>query len=512
MALPKKQTTYNKRGIESVRSRSIKARVRNTNEEKDKDKDKDKDLEFDESAAGRTSEEYPLHFSEGKATTSFKKEAALKKSKRKAKQILVKDTLNAPEHKSNKTSPKGRKFQKRKSSESVQHVSLPSHWPISSTKPTNYHLVAPEYTAEPKNFTGKANRQGSVKMGDSSRLKPGSALLSCSGSDIQLTKSATSRPNLSIHKGRFLILLPGQLSFKTTVSPTQQSEAFLTKNMTEAAAVSTPAPLADMLNTQHTGTETTISHKSLPVTQEAFLFGKLDNLETDTPTLTIPFGSVKKNLVLTGRKIQTSTIFMSLTFKPSSQGTGNVSCKDIFSHIIAFAEGHWQEFCQETLATQVLGVDNNEHDCCSNNSGSDDESIVDNSHTATSEARERALGGPKKETGSVENHILIDDSDELKDDCLFKNLKESSNRIMSTDLDAVPKNFSAQTPFDLTTMELSPPMKDLQKEVLRTEASIPVANISPRRRRKSICAKSTTSPKGKKMVLDFFDDGFSFLE
>ena len=46
-------------------------------------------------------------------------------------------------------------------------------------------------------------------------LETGTVLEACNGSDIQLARGASARPNLAKGRGRYLIILPGIMSFKT---------------------------------------------------------------------------------------------------------------------------------------------------------------------------------------------------------------------------------------------------------------------------------------------------------
>jgi hypothetical protein len=167
-------------------------------------------------------------------------------------------------------------------------------------------------------------------------LQPGPALLSCTGSDIQLAKGATAKPNPSKQKGRYIIMLPGWISFRSAKEKPEDS------SNTEKAGHSYPTT-GDLLETVNGTRQEEESKTKVPeihyldevTTDESkpipCLLGRIQGLSTDHPVLTIPYPN-GVFLTFRGRKIESSSRFMMLCFNKR----GKITCKDATSTVIVF--------------------------------------------------------------------------------------------------------------------------------------------------------------------------------
>ena len=224
---------------------------------------------------------------------------------------------------------------------------LPSDWPVSSQQPT-------------------------YNPADASALCPGSLLQhKCSGRDIHLPRSAVTAPNIDKEKGKFLLILPGMMSFhkkKPPPSTTTSSAAGSTKgddveddNDNDKNDDSDVILLDDdndddeddgeeggggggtksqknpSSKKQQASTSTTTTTTTLPSS-----LGKLDGLRTDHPTLSIPFPQLRKKLIFPGKKVPTSSKYIMLSC--SNKQKGSVQCK------VCFGECHTRQilciFCE----------------------------------------------------------------------------------------------------------------------------------------------------------------------
>jgi hypothetical protein len=223
-----------------------------------------------------------------------------------------------------------------------QQASFPKDWPVRTSPPNTNNAV------------------------NASAIAPGSLLLQqCTGTDIQLARASQDEPNLAKEKGRYLIILPGILSFKaaqaaqqrtTTATATAAAAALLLDNNNNnnkagsakddngeeiinetnkdsgddddddendtkpPAKSTTTAGATAAKTTTNSTTTTTETQLPLPVS-----LGRLQGMATDTPVLRVPFPNIGKTLVFQGKKVQTSSKFMMLTC--DSRRQGSVTCK-----------------------------------------------------------------------------------------------------------------------------------------------------------------------------------------
>ena len=160
-------------------------------------------------------------------------------------------------------------------------------------------------------------------------LVPGPTLQQCTGADIILAKGATMKPNLQKGKGRFLIVLPGMLSWKplaktfdnkTTTTTTTSADTH-THNLSPTPESPPSQPSTDI----HTSANVPSKH----------ILGTLSGLSTDTPTLTIPLPN-SQQLVFSGRIVESSSRYMMLSCHPRKS---TVTCKDTCQSMIVFGNG-----------------------------------------------------------------------------------------------------------------------------------------------------------------------------
>jgi hypothetical protein len=213
------------------------------------------------------------------------KRAATKSSSSTKSKSVVKVLRNPKKH-----PPPGSKVVRKKPRPPPE---LPNEWPVASR--------LPEY-------------------GDDA-LAPGLLLKqNCNGQDIHLARNAVQKPNLVKEKGKFLLILPGNLSLKSfteSSKASQLSQVSLSQN--SVGLGQTSIGLSQEMN------------ESVPSSQPLFTLkkvlptlGRLTNLSTDQPKLVLKFSSTK-SLVFPGKKVSTSSKYMMLSC--SSKRKGHVACK-----------------------------------------------------------------------------------------------------------------------------------------------------------------------------------------
>mmetsp|Transcript_28556 Transcript_28556/g.43159 ORF Transcript_28556/g.43159 Transcript_28556/m.43159 type:complete len:704 (+) Transcript_28556:95-2206(+) len=166
-------------------------------------------------------------------------------------------------------------------------------------------------------------------------LTPGPALLSCSGSDIHLSKGASTRPNAEKQKGRYVMMLPGMLSFRRQSQQNGREDNNKQEGKSESESQNEDG------DTQKTG-QNKVNKESSPnnppsakLANATTVLGRIKGLKSGKPTMTIPYpnGGI---LTLKGQQIESSSRFMMLNFK-----RGKVTCKDAVSSVLVFGEPTW---------------------------------------------------------------------------------------------------------------------------------------------------------------------------
>ncbi|VEU34246.1 unnamed protein product [Pseudo-nitzschia multistriata] len=183
---------------------------------------------------------------------------------------------------------------------------------------------------------------------EASALRPGSLLRNnCSGSDIQLARSACAPVNFEKGKGKFLLVFPGNFSFGGSKP---NDEANRDNPQPSGALVATALGEDDSDKSCHAGDQghptpakTTAKKAGLPsngtVTATPTM-GRIEGLRTSTPSFRIPFPHLKKSLVFPGKNIPTTSKYLSLSCSNKKKGT--VQCKNIFSSAIVFGIPKWE--------------------------------------------------------------------------------------------------------------------------------------------------------------------------
>ena len=218
-----------------------------------------------------------------------------------------------------------------KSEKTKKAAALPPDWPVTSQ--------APQFPAE------------------ASALRPGSLLRnSCSGSDIQLARSACAPVNFHKGKGKFLLVFPGKFSFGGSDSDSnsnsnnrhqkksQQDNASddggdlkpkATSAKEKSGDTETPSPVRDD-TIDNTTTTTTNAEKIGSSSSNIYTnvnssnnsnttMGRIEGLRTDSPSFRIPFPHLNKSLVFPGKKIATTSKYLALSCSNKKKGT--VQCK-----------------------------------------------------------------------------------------------------------------------------------------------------------------------------------------
>jgi hypothetical protein len=236
---------------------------------------------------------------------------------------------------------------------------LPADWPVSS-----YPVTYPN---------------------DASALRPGSLLQhKCSGRDIHLPRSAVTAPNIDKEKGKFLLILPGVMSFhKKPPSATRNGTTNSTANVPkdddnkkdkeeegkdndtddddddndddnddnddvivldedeeEEGKERSTTKGGEALSSQEQQTSSS-KKQSQPQPQPPTSLGKVEGLRTDHPTFTIPFPHLRKNLVFPGKKVTTSSKYIMLAC--SNKQKGSVQCK-VCMYVCIFTQNFGQTF------------------------------------------------------------------------------------------------------------------------------------------------------------------------
>jgi hypothetical protein len=217
------------------------------------------------------------------------------------------------------------KFKKQEEEEFVEPV--PDGWPIASIRPQKEYNLAMELSKNDNEKEEDDEEESKQFAG----LRPGKALQSCSGTDVQLSRGASARPNLSKGKGRFLIILPGNMSL-TPQTAVAASAPFTPASKTNDSESKNDSPQPTPIQTpssdpllSDTATATPSNHNVFGIAANLPRLGKIEKLGSDNPILRVPFPDDDgRELIFRGRKISTSSRFMSLTCKG---GKGAVNCK-----------------------------------------------------------------------------------------------------------------------------------------------------------------------------------------
>lgn len=153
-----------------------------------------------------------------------------------------------------------------------------------------------------------------------SALRPGSLLQEvCNGQDIHLNKQAVQAPSLAKEKGRFLIILPGNVCLKSLKnSSTNSSQDNESSGDNDILATQTSN---DVEEEGGDGAAAKTSKEALPQ------LGKIQGLGTNNPKLVVSFPgkSEQKSLVFPGAKVNTLSKYMWLNCSAKKKGT--VACK-----------------------------------------------------------------------------------------------------------------------------------------------------------------------------------------
>jgi hypothetical protein len=146
-------------------------------------------------------------------------------------------------------------------------------------------------------------------------------LEACNGSDIQLARGASTRPNLAKGRGRYLIILPGIMSLKS------RSKQIKPERENDSKAAVAKAKQNDEDDEEETKPMGDNGDKK-PATRNPFqprvtMLGKIQEIESNAPIMKVPFDD-GRSLVFQGKKVDTSSKYMILNCKASK---GSVTCK-----------------------------------------------------------------------------------------------------------------------------------------------------------------------------------------
>lgn len=229
-------------------------------------------------------------------------------------------------------------------------VSMPDGWPVS--------FSLPKYPASRNEETLEFVDGDEISKTEYASLQPGPCLQACNGSDIQMVRGASSRPNLAKGKGRYLIVLPGMMSLKSQAKATKTP----VKDATRDAGLVEPDDLSQAEEPSKTTRDNTpkdtpesesdaeqakpdapssdpdpakfeggTPKRPTPFVAKGVTLGKIEKLATDNPILKVPFGD-GRTMVFQGKKIDSSSKFMMFHCKSSK---GSVTCK-VRKHTPAF--------------------------------------------------------------------------------------------------------------------------------------------------------------------------------
>lgn len=197
-----------------------------------------------------------------------KKAAAKKSTTTKAKAVkIVRKPKHEPPSKKKKAPP----------------PTLPKDWPVTSRPP----IFPPTASA----------------------LAPGNLLQhTCSGNDIHLARNAVARPSLAKEKGKYLLILPGNLSLKKLASDKKKGS------------------LSQASNNGLSQNTVGLSQSSGDATKKAAVptLGTVQDLNTDYPKFVIPFPD-GRTLVFPGKIVETTSKYIMLSC--SMKKKGSVACK-----------------------------------------------------------------------------------------------------------------------------------------------------------------------------------------
>eukprot|EP00978_Attheya_sp_CCMP212_P001682 scaffold3453_cov54-Attheya_sp.AAC.7 len=326
------------------------------------------------------------------------------------------------------------KFKKQEEEEFVEPV--PDGWPVASIRPQKEYSLAMELSKNDKEKDDDDDEEEESKQ--FAGLRPGKALQSCSGTDVQLSRGASARPNLSKGKGRFLIILPGNMSLtpQTAVATSAPLTPANKTNDSESKHDSPqptpiPTPSSDPLLSD-TATATPSNSNVFSIAANLPRLGKIEKLGSENPILRVPFPDDDgRELIFRGRKISTSSRFMSLTCKG---GKGAVNCKDVFSSVIVFGEAGWEDngFARETEDISSDGISIRHYGGSTRTvDGGKGGSTKKQKAWSTTPKSTRTIitqdtTSPIEESGDEEELDLPDDEDDDDDDeAFFDNTKPS---------------------------------------------------------------------------------------
>jgi hypothetical protein len=209
--------------------------------------------------------------------------------------------------------------------------STPDGWPVSFSLPedpaSNKEETERLDSEEGDDISQDEKEYAAMQPG------PGPCLQACNGSDIQLARGASSRPNLAKGKGRYLIVLPGMMSLKpqakatTTCTPVKDATPEASQGETDDLS-ETEEPDAEQAKpitaaSLDTADDAQKEKPKRPMPAKGVTLGKIEHLQTDHPVLKVPFED-GRTMVFQGKKMDSSSKFMMFNCKSSK---GSVTCK-----------------------------------------------------------------------------------------------------------------------------------------------------------------------------------------
>jgi hypothetical protein len=175
-----------------------------------------------------------------------------------------------------------------------------------------------------------ASRPPALKSTDSA-LRPGSLLQEvCNGQDIHLNKQSLQAPSISKEKGRYLFILPGNMSFrglKRTTKSMGDEVVEKSEDLVEKKSMEDGDDEEGEGTAKDDGVSSKIAVQSL---------GKIEGLSTLNPKLRVAFPDSNKALVFPGTKVNTLSKFMWLNCSGRKKGT--VACKVRVCDVSALGE------------------------------------------------------------------------------------------------------------------------------------------------------------------------------
>ena len=180
------------------------------------------------------------------------------------------------------------------------------------------------------------SRPPTLKPTDSA-LRPGSLLQEiCNGQDIHLNKQALQAPIISKEKGRYLLILPGNMSFrglKSTAQPVEEETMegkSSTQESLEEGAVEEGEDIVKKKSVEEgeddeEGEEGAVKASGTSSKANVPQLGKVEGLSTANPKLRIVFPGSTKSLVFPGTKVNSLSKYMWLNCSARKKGT--VACK-----------------------------------------------------------------------------------------------------------------------------------------------------------------------------------------